>query len=226
MHSHALLLTLAGLASADMILPRGQQELAAIGAALNRRATTTTTPTGTTTSFQPATTDAHSSECLSAYSSVFADAPAAPFDPISFIGCSGFPSSLTAAYASYHSVANSWYDEHSDAIAEVKTSCLDLLIENVSEVTTSFVCSYTGSDIATEPYAPAPSTTTTTTAAAAVSSASSVTAESSSTATGGPAPTGAAASGGAAPASAGNRETGLAWAAVAVAGMLGAVAML
>ncbi|KAK3900940.1 hypothetical protein C8A05DRAFT_35390 [Staphylotrichum tortipilum] len=215
MLSHTLLVGLASLASADMIIPRAVREMAALGAALDRRDTTTT-------SFQPATThNAHPSVCSSMYTSVFSDAPQAPFDYIDFLGCDGLPSSLTAIASSYQVTAASWADAHSAEIEKLR-SCFNLTTEAV-EGTMSFSCSYTGSDIATLIFSTGRPTTQTT--VSSTSTSSTTTASSSSATATGPAPTDAV-TGGDAGANTGSRDTGLAWAAVGIAGMLGAVALL
>lgn len=216
MLSHNLLVAMASLASAEMIFPRAVREMAALGAALDRRDTTTTP-------FQPATThNAHSSACSSMYTSVFNDAPQAPFNYIDFLGCAGLPSSLTAIASSYQVTAASWADAHSDEIAKLRSSCFDLATD-VVKGTRGFSCTYTGSDIATLTFSTGPVVTQT--PVSSTSTSSTTTATSTSTHAAGPAPTGAAA-GGDAGANSGSRDTGLAWAAVGIAGVLGAVALL
>lgn len=196
MLSQFLLLTLAGVASAEMVLPRAPD---------------------TTTSFQATTTmNAHSSECSSMSRSIFSDAPKAPFDIADYLGCSGLPSSLTAAYTTYLVTALSWVNAHNDEIESLQTSCPGIIPSPTANVK-SISCTYTGTDLAAFT-ALAGSRTT-------AASRTDLSPSATSASTAGATPTGATA-GGDAGTNAGNRETGLAWAAVAIAGVLGAVAML
>jgi len=196
MLSQFVLLTLAGVASAEMVLPRAPD---------------------TTTSFQPATTmNANSSECSSMSRSVFSDAPAVPFDIADYLGCSGLPSSLTAAYTTYLVTALSWANAHSDEMKSLQKSCPGI-ISPATEDVKSISCTYTGTDLAAVTAWAGPRTT--------IASRTDLPTSGTSASTAGATPTGATA-GGDAETNAGNRETGLAWAAVAIAGVLGAVAML
>ena len=210
MLSPTLLVALAGAASADMMLPRRVQDLAAPGLAVKARDTVT------------ATNEAES-KCFSAMA-FWTEAPSAPFNYMDYQGCSGLPSSLTAAASSYQKIAASWWDAHTSQMSVARSLCDG--VASVSEITSAWpTCTYTGSDLAK------PGTGPTTAPSAGQTIGSSSTGTSSS----GPPPTGtsnstSAPTGTAADANTGkntgHRETGLAWAAVAIAGLLGAVALL
>ena len=77
MLSQALLVALAGAASADMMLPRRVQDLAAPGLTVKARDTVT------------ATNEAES-KCFSAMA-FWTEAPSAPFNYMDYQGCSGLP---------------------------------------------------------------------------------------------------------------------------------------
>ncbi len=211
MLSQTLLIALAGATSADMMLPRHVQELAALG--LTVKARDSDSPSTVT-----ATNEAES-KCLSAMA-VWTDAPGAPFNVNDYIACGAVPSSLTAAFSSYKTVAASWWDAHSSRIDEARTLCYG--IGSISEVTSSPTCTYTGTDLATNPPTTAPSAGQTIGSSSTTSSSGSLpTVTSSSTS----APTGSAADANTGK-STGHRETGLAWAAVMIAGLLGAIALI
>ncbi len=210
MLSQTLFIALAGAASADMVLPRRVQELAAMGLTVKAR-------DGDSGYTFTATNEAEST-CFSAMA-VFTDAPGAPFNVNDYIGCGALPSSLTAAASSYQRIASSWWDAHSSRISSAYSVCqgVGTLIEGVMPT-----CTYTGTDLATAPPTTAPS-------------AGQTIGSSSTTSSSGPPPTGTSSSTSAPTGSAadantgkntGHRETGLAWAAVTIAGLLGVVALL
>ncbi len=212
MLSQTLFIALAGVASADMMLARDASELTARDSVVS--------------SYSFTATNEAESKCSSAYVSVWSDAPGAPFNYMDFQGCNGLPSSLTAAASSYQKVAASWWDAHTSGFSVINELCSG--IATIIEVTSRPTCTYTGTDLATTRATTGPSAGQTVASSSTSTAASTSTSGSSSSSSSGSAPTGAAANSsttGSNP-SAGHRETGMAWAAVAIAGVFGAAALL
>lgn len=225
MLSQTLVVALAGAASADMVLPRRVQDLAALGLTVQAR--------DSDSGYTFTATNEAESTCFSAMA-VWTDAPGTPFNINDYVACGALPSSLTAAASSYQKVAVSWWDAHSSRISAAYSLCRG--VGSISEITSRPTCTYTGTDLATPPPTTAPSAGQTIGSSSTTSSSRpSPTDTSSTTSSSGPPPTGtsnstSAPTGTAADANTGkntgHRETGLAWAAVAIAGLLGAVALL
>jgi len=212
MVSRTLLGALAGVASASMVIPYHH----AVRHIVEARQTD----------------DPAWSRCTDALASVLTDVPKQPFDVTAYDACGPMPTTLLPAFSSYVKAMSSWHDIHSSALTSALALCPTGPISEIHPTCT--LTEFLNSEA---------TTTTSTTDIEITGSGSSFTVNSSSgpasISSSGPAPAstsnlGSSGSGSNNTANAdtnagknaGRRDTGLAWAAGAIAGFLGLVAVL